>query len=159
MSGGAATVGQSLYRTRGWWRVSLTLGSGKIGDCGLRCKAGKDRLPPQRGWQYEYSGKWRDDDPSLLLFPGPLCCSSVTVTSSGRAAREVPGSLGVFTVVEGEYAEGRQVPAVLYTTMQQVLAIHRYFITKLNVVIKYLLYCTIVMTYLGYPGTCCIVLY
>ena len=160
MSGGAATVGQSLYRTRGWWRVSWTLGSGKMGDCGLRCKAGKDSLPPQRGWQYENYGKWSEDDPSLQLFPGPLSpCSSVSVTSSGRAARELPGSLGVFTVLEGKYAEGRQVPAVVYTTMQQVLAIHRYFITKLNVVIKYLLYCTIVMTYLGYPGTCCIALY
>ena len=117
MSSGAATVGQSLYRTRGWWRVSQTLGSGKIEDCGLRCKAGKDRLPPQRGWQYEDSRKWCEDDPSLQLFPGPLCCSSVTVTSSGRAARELPGSLGVFTVLEGEYAWGRQVPGVLYSTI------------------------------------------
>ena len=140
--------------------MSLTLGSGKMGGCGLRCKAGKDRLPPQRGWQYrKYLGKWREDDPSLQLFPSPLSpCSSVTVTSSGRAARELPGSLGVFTVVEGEYAEGRQVLAVVYTTMQQVLAIHRYLITKLNVVIKYLLYCTIVMTYPCNPCTCCIVL-
>ena len=139
--------------------MSDTLGSGEMGYCGLRCKAGKDRLPPQRGWQYEYSGKWREDDPSLQLFPGPLSpCSSVSVTSSGRAARELPGSLGVFTVLEGEHVLGRQVSTVLYTTIQQVLVIPPYFITKLNVVIKYLLYCTIVMTYLCNPGTCCIVL-
>ena len=80
----------------------------------MRCKAGKDSLPPQRGWQYKDYGKWCEDDPSLLLSPGPLSpCSSVTVSSSGRAAGEEPGSLGVFTVVEREYALGRQVPAVM----------------------------------------------
>ena len=115
VSGGAATVGQSLYRTRGWWKVSWILGSDKMKDCKLRCKAGEDSLPPQWGWQYkDFRGKWRKDDPSLLLCPGPLSpCTSVTVSSSGRAAGEEPGSLGVFTVVEGEYARGRQVPAVM----------------------------------------------
>ena len=93
--------------------MSETLGSGKKRDCELRCKAGKGSPPPERGWQYS-DGKWREDDPSLLLSPGPLpSCTRVTVSSSGRAAREVPGSLGVFTVVEGEWAEGRQVPAVM----------------------------------------------
>ena len=83
--------------------MSLTLGSGKMKDCLLRCKAGEDSLPPQRGWQYKYLakkgceddqgwqdknyGEWYEDDPSLLLSRDPLSlCSSVTVTSSDRAA-------------------------------------------------------------------------
>ena len=93
--------------------MSRTLGSAKMGDYWLRCKAGEGSLPPQRGWQYK-NRKWCEDDPSLLLSPGPLSpCTSVTVSSSGRAAGEEPGSLGVFTVVEGEYGYGRQVPAVM----------------------------------------------
>ena len=94
--------------------MSVTLGSDKMGYCRLRCKAGEGSLPPQRGWQYKEYRKWCKDDPSLLLSPGPLTpCTRVTVSSSGRAAGEEPGSLGVFTVVEGEYVYGRQVPAVL----------------------------------------------
>ena len=63
---------------------------------------------PTSEWQYyDYDGESWQDDPSLVVTPGPLP-RRFNVTASGAAAEKWPSYLGVFTRTE-RWWQGRPV--------------------------------------------------